>query len=107
MPVMRKYQEPLKYKKFIDFLKSRAQANFRKEPWELSEQQFFRIWSDERYLRKGRGSIDLCMTRIDPDDSWREGNIAVLNRRLQIQIRNKRKWNYPCEHLFKDAEYIF
>lgn len=107
MPQQRKYKDPELYSKYIDFLRAKAQANFRKEKWLLTEEEYFKIWNPSRYCRKGRAIEDLCMTRIDFFGPWCKGNVAVLTRALHFKIKSKRVYNLPHEDLYKEAEYIY
>jgi len=107
MSQQRKYKDPELYKKYIDFLRAKAQADFRKEGWMLTEEEYFKIWAPTRYSRKGRKIQQLCMTRIDPFGPWCKGNVAVMTRELHFKIRGNRFWNKPHQDLLKLAEFIY
>lgn len=69
---------------------SRAQAHFRKEPWDLSFEQFQQLWGDQ-WSQRGRGQDDLCLCRLDPQGSWHPDNLEIMVRKhhlaRQIQFR--------------------
>lgn len=66
---------------YVDCQRSRAQAKFRNEVWEITEQEYIDLWTrDGAYLSKGRGSDDLTMTRLDKDKPWSIDNVVILTR---------------------------
>ena len=99
----RKYSHDVDNNIFIDFLRARAQANFRGEGWEITEQEYFTIWSRDRYLRKGRAALELCMTRQDPTLPWTIKNAMVVTRRLHFQIRSQRYFGDEYWNLYEQA----
>jgi hypothetical protein len=78
------YTDPKEHEMHIPFLRSRAQANFRGEPWTLTIQQFFDLWRDHWHLR-GRKPDDVCMTRRDYNGIWDEENSIIVTRREQLK----------------------
>ena len=71
-------------KRYVPFLRARAQANFRGEEWAMTFEEFCEKWGEFWELR-GRGSLDYSMTRSDPDGQWSMDNTEVLTRREQLQ----------------------
>jgi hypothetical protein len=61
----------------------RAQANYRKEQFELSFEEFQGLWQ-KHWHRKGRGTLDYCLTRDDPKDSWNIANTVCVPRVDQL-----------------------
>lgn len=84
-----KVQGELNHEQYIAWLRMKAQAQFRKEPWALSFEEFQGIWHSHWDLR-GRGSKDYCLTRVDPEGSWSKDNTACMMR---------------CEHLRRQRLY--
>lgn len=70
------------------FNRSRCQARFRHESWELDYDTYFRIWGDYWY-RRGRTSEDYCMVRRRPEDGWTEENVMIVKRRDFVAIIQK------------------
>ena len=101
------HKDRYQYKKLLDFQRARAQAEFRGEPWQLTEDEYRKIWNDDRYNRRGRAVEKLCLTRIDSHGPWAKGNIAVMSRQLHFTIKSHRFHKLPYEDLYKQAEYIY
>jgi len=72
----------------------KAQAKYRNEGWDLTWEQYQDIWMDKWHL-KGRGSEDLCLTRIDWAGSWTIDNVSLVFRldhlKKQSRARTGRK----------------
>jgi len=84
--------DPLKKRLHDQFLKSKAQANFRKEGWELERDEYINLWLEgDRYLRKGRRPEDLCMTRIDTTKPWSLENCEIIPRSEHFKERNRKR----------------
>ena len=58
---------------------SRAQANYRKEIWNLTLDEFCAAW-DPYWENRGRGRDSYCMTRYDIDGPWDKDNIVMVTR---------------------------
>jgi hypothetical protein len=72
--------DPLTHDKFRGWHKHRSQALFRKEPYELSFEDFEHIWG-VLWHQKGRGRDDYCLTRQDRQLPWTRTNTLVTTRR--------------------------
>jgi len=81
-----------KHQMYIPFLKAKAQAKFREEPWELEFEDYFTIWNGY-WADRGRDRDSLCMTRKDWSDSWSKDNIILVTRleHCQRQAANSRR----------------
>ena len=66
------------------WLQSRAQANFRAEPWSLAFPEYQLIWEYRWHLR-GRTRDTLCLTRTDPDSGWSSTNCELITRAQHSQ----------------------
>jgi hypothetical protein len=84
----RKYKDPLEHEKHIGFLRSRSQANYRKEGWTLTIEEFMEMWRDDLWLCRGRSPEDLVMIRVDINNSWSYENCVIVSRYQQL-CRNK------------------
>mgnify|MGYP001556568427 CR=1 FL=1 len=62
------------------FNRSRAQARYRKEDWELTFEEYKSVWGDDFWFR-GTGIDDYCLKRIDGDGAWDTSNVIVCKRR--------------------------
>lgn len=90
----------------LQFLRSRCQAKYRKEPWELTWEEFQCFWQpDQRYLRIGRSTNSLVLTRVDSRKPWNTKNCVIITRQAQLTIRGCKvsKPPKPYQHLFQGA----
>lgn len=78
-PHLWKVQGEIPHQQYLVWLQMRAQANYRKEVFALSFEDFQRLWLG-RWEQKGRASGDYCLTRDDPDGAWIIGNVQCLTR---------------------------
>jgi hypothetical protein len=74
-----KVQGEVPHKQYTAWVKSRAQANYRKEIWLLSFEEYQRLWAPYWEFR-GRGTDDYVMTRDDHLGAWALGNVMVTRR---------------------------
>lgn len=75
--------DPERHKLYEPYLRQKAQAMFRGELWDLTFEQWEKIWDGKFHLR-GRGADDLCMMMDDPDLGWTETNAIIVPRRVQL-----------------------
>jgi hypothetical protein len=83
-----------KHNMYVPWMKAKAQADFRGEPWAFEFEDYYDLWNGSWHLR-GRHSDNLCMTRIDWDGVWSRDNVHLTTRRehCQRQAANTRaKW---------------
>ena len=65
----------------IAFVRSRSQAWFRNESWELTWEDYQVFWkTTSRWARRGRRNEDLVLTRLDPTKPWNRDNCCILTR---------------------------
>ena len=67
----------------IPFLRSKAQAKFRSEIWELTLEEFYEIWKLDWHNR-GTKSDSACMSRIDTSLPWNKNNTVIIQRSEQL-----------------------
>ncbi|CAB4154829.1 hypothetical protein UFOVP647_32 [uncultured Caudovirales phage] len=77
-------QDHYKHQMYHPWQLAKAQANFRKEEWDLSFEDYYQIWNG-LWDQRGRLSDDLCMTRIDYEGPWIKTNITIITRREHCQ----------------------
>jgi hypothetical protein len=79
-----KIQGEIPHQQYLAWLQSRAQASYRKEPFELTFEQYQELWQGF-WDRKGRSINDYCLSRLDPSGSWAVSNLAVMPRLEHIR----------------------
>jgi hypothetical protein len=72
--------DPVTRDKYYAWLKHRAQAKFRKEPYELTWEDWSTLWSNDDFLNRGRQPENLCISRRDPNDPWTLDNSEIITR---------------------------
>jgi hypothetical protein len=69
------------HKLYIDCQRAKAQAKYRNEVWEITEQEYIKLWrQDDLYKKKGRSIDHVCLTRIDFDLEWTVDNVEIISR---------------------------
>jgi len=77
---------PVRHKLWLDCQRGRAQAKYRGQVWEISEEQYIELWmTKDRYKQRGRKGDDLCMTRINKHLPWRVDNVYFPTRKEHFQ----------------------
>ena len=77
--------------KYYGFLRHRAQAKYRKEDYQLTFEQFESLWSNDDWFRRGKAIDKLCMSQINYDIGWVEGNVEVITRGEQLRRPKKER----------------
>jgi hypothetical protein len=76
----------LQHEIYYAWHKHRSQAKYRNEVYDLTWEDWQEIWSNtDLFLRRGRKSTDLTLTRIDDDGAWSMDNIQIMTRLEQLQ----------------------
>lgn len=76
---------PLRRDKRYAWLRHKAQCKFRNEEYNISWEDWENIWSDEDFLKRGRGIDDLCLMKVEIDGDWSVANTQVIRRLDQLQ----------------------
>jgi hypothetical protein len=76
--------DPAAHVSYRAWLQCRNQAHYRREPWSLTFEQWQQVWQD-LWHRRGRGSQELCITRLDCADEWCVSNVIVITRKQNAQ----------------------
>ena len=71
--------DPQRHACFIAWGRSRAQAHFRGEPWQLLFEEWEAAWGDQ-WLRRGRHRDNLLLVRPDPELPWSSDNVELVDR---------------------------
>ena len=75
---------------YYAYLRLKSQSNYRKEPFNLTEQEFMEVWKDKIHL-KGRAKGQLRMTRIDRTLPWDKDNIIVgTQKEIDVYYNDRR-----------------
>ena len=74
-----KVQGEIPHQQYIAWLRAKAQANYRKEVWLLTFEDFQRLWLGVWEYR-GRARNDYVMMREDHQSAWALGNVLVSRR---------------------------
>jgi hypothetical protein len=69
---------------YYAWLRQRAQARYRSEPWALRFEDFEHMWAGQWHLR-GRGVDNVCMSRVDRDQPWCVENCRIITRLAHAQ----------------------
>lgn len=71
--------DPVRHEQHIAWHRARAQAHYRGEEWELTYEQWIRIWGD-KWSQRGRGVDNLLLTRKNYKKSWNTRNVHLVTR---------------------------
>lgn len=95
-----KVQGEIPHAQHLAWLQMRAQANYRKEIFLLTFEDFQMLWAGF-WNRKGRGTDDYCLTREDPNGAWERSNVLCMPRvehlRRQKLYKQDKKWQTQHE----------
>lgn len=99
-PHVWRVQGELNHEQYCAWLQARAQAQYRKEIFELTFEDFQLLWAG-KWDQKGRGANNYCLTRKDPRLPWNIDNSICMNRkdhlRRQRLFKKENKWQIPQE----------
>ena len=86
-PRPKAYPDEFTQERRLAWVRSRNQARFRDEEWNLSFEEFCSIWSDPAaWSRRGRKGDDLVLTRRNHRGPWNTANVKIISRLNQIRI---------------------
>jgi len=81
----RKHSDPLVHMRYNPFLKSRAQAWYLGQDWQLTFDEYLTLWTLDHWHCRGKGAGDLVMIRWDTEGPWSISNCAIVTRKTQLQ----------------------
>ena len=76
----RKHKDPDIHKKYVPFLRARAQANFRNEEWTLTFEDFLELWPEDLWNQRGHEKHNYSMGLVDLKGGWHRHNVQVCPR---------------------------
>lgn len=79
-----KYTDPFERERYYAWQKHRAQARYRKEDYELTHEDWCKLWPYDKFVCRGRGVKDLSMMRLDPYQPWQLDNVEVVVRQKYL-----------------------
>ncbi len=98
------YKDAFTSKRRLAWIRSRSQADYRREPWTLTFEDFCHIWRDESlWQQRGRASDDLVLFRYDAEQPWSLNNCCIVTRYNFLQINAARRVGRDDSLYFKDA----
>ena len=83
------HSDPDIHKKYIPFLRQKAQAAYRFEEWQLNFEEFLSIWNEAAWNMRGRKADSICMTRIDWEGPWSKDNVELVTRLTVLQRKGQ------------------
>lgn len=88
-----KIQGEIPHQQWVAYVKMRAQANFRGEPFLISFEDFQELWQGY-WEQRGRAREDYCLAREDHEGAWEKTNIACVQRveylRRQVEFKKEK-----------------
>lgn len=72
-------KDPVLHEMYLPFLRSRSQAWYLKQDWELTFEDFVAVWGT-KWAERGRASDNYSMARIDTDLGWTVDNVTLMTR---------------------------
>lgn len=89
-----------RHNQYVAWLRAKAQANFRKEGWTMTFEEFEFMWNqDASWEQRGRGSDDLLMTRRDSSKPWSSDNCYIMLRGEHLRIHAQAQAGKPKKTL--------
>lgn len=103
----RHYKDQFTWERRLAWVRSKSQAEFRGEIWNLSFAEFCHgFWNtEERWQQRGRKTNDLVLTRYNHEAAWDKNNCCLITRVKHIRAKNRRQAGYDDRDSFKDAIY--
>lgn len=82
--------DPVRHTQYLVWLQQKNQANFRREGWTLTFDDWLILWGT-LWSQRGRGKDQYCMTRIDPEQEWNKHNVLVITREEHFEKHRNRQ----------------
>lgn len=86
---LRRFRNPIQHDKYYGYLKHRAQARYRGEPYHLTWAQWQRFWTDHQWQRRGRGAHSVRLTQIDATLGWSVQNCRIRSHHAHMREVNQ------------------
>lgn len=85
--------DPLEHDRYYAWMKHKAQAKFRNEPYYLTYADWCQIWTPDLFVLRGKLADDLCCCKIVAEEGWHLANVHVVtNRWHRSQSPGQRKY---------------
>lgn len=105
-PHVRRYPDPVDHQLFVDCMRARAQAWYRNEVWNITEDDYIALWRTNNYYKhKGRHNDEYCLVRKNYDLPWQLSNVHVITRLEHYQICSKEKIGKCADRKHKKEQY--
>lgn len=91
-----------KHDMYLPWLRAKAQANFRKEGWDMTFEQFYDLWKNDWHNR-GRLAENMCMTRKNDTIPWTAENTILITRLEHLQEQNLKQIGKPKKRKRKNV----
>lgn len=103
----RHYQDQFTWERKLAWVRSKSQAEYRNEQWNLSFAEFCHgFWNtEERWILRGRQGTDLVLTRYDTEKPWNKDNCCLMPRRDHIHAKNRRQRGLDDSDCYKRAKF--
>jgi hypothetical protein len=100
----KKYKDAFTNERRLAYVRFTSQCRYRDEECSLTFSEFCHFWNTQKlWIQRGRKTTDLVLTRYDNTLPWNTDNCCIITRQLQLDIRNKRRYDLQYQHLYKDA----
>jgi hypothetical protein len=80
--------DPVLHKYYRAWLQQRNQAQFRKEGWDFTFEDWLAAWGDN-IVHRGRGRDCMSMIRPDPMHPWSKSNYEIADRMEHSRIQGR------------------
>jgi len=87
----------------LAYQRHKAQAVFRGEGFDITEEYWNEIWTETRFNQRGMKANDICLTRRDHEKPWAQGNLCLLFRQQQLQINSKVIHGIPADDVYENT----
>jgi hypothetical protein len=74
---LRQHQDPVMHDKYYAYLKHRCQAKYRGERYQLTWQDWCKIWTPALWAKRGRKPRSVRLTQIDQTLGWSIKNCKI------------------------------
>jgi hypothetical protein len=84
--------DPLRHEKYYAYLKHKSQAQYRKEEYNLTWEEWEDIWKDDAdWFARGRSSNDLSLVLLDRKRPWQADNVKLMKRIDYLKMPRERQ----------------
>jgi hypothetical protein len=86
---------PIEWKRDCHYAyhKHRAQTRYRKEPNNLTLQEWMNLWTEDLWFKRGRSSESICLIRTDDTLPWSINNVHFGPRRESLHKTAVSRWS--------------